>query len=337
MRGSSSWNTTRISFDSCTERHRSSLQRLKHMLCEYTSQEFCRSHAAYRSMKSPDPSILFLSFRFGRTFRRMNLLAWKHIPGLQFPLEDQTMLHTARLHALTMEKVLVQIRHLSLSSRNPLAHISISLHFRSIVEPNLWVESICWEVCQSLWPKSTASDLSSAEFLVHLRPWLCRRVVHRSKLLHMLLEMSGQSSAKLLRWHQISDRSLHELSKVLATRAFFGTFFIINWFQWKRCRWSSLKVIFIHLVRQAIVVCDRGCFLISLGWDLLNSNSDPAFECLEHQFRVLLPPLMLFGSYLTKHLDMFCIHRCVTSLDQESRECVWRTILSITFVYRGFM
>ena len=38
------------------------------------------------------------------------------------------MLHTAIVHALTMEKVSAQIRHLSLSSRNPSAHISISLH-----------------------------------------------------------------------------------------------------------------------------------------------------------------------------------------------------------------
>ena len=36
--------------------------------------------------------------------------------------------------------------------------------------------------------------------------------------------------------------------------------FIIDWFQLMRCRWSSLKVIFLHLVRQAIVVCHRGCF-----------------------------------------------------------------------------
>ena len=44
-----------------------------------------RSHAAHQLMKSPDPSITFLSFR------RLSG------QGLQFPLEDRTMLRTAQV------------------------------------------------------------------------------------------------------------------------------------------------------------------------------------------------------------------------------------------------
>ena len=61
-------------------------------------------------------------------------------------------------------------------------------------------------------------------------------------------------------------------------------------------------------------------FLISSGWDLLNSNSGPAVVCPDlQQFRVSPPPLMLFGGYLPRHLDTSCMYECVTSLDQESR------------------
>ena len=59
-------------------------------------------------------------------------------------------------------------------------------------------------------------------------------------------------------------------------------------------------------------------FWTSSGWDLLNSNSAPAVVCPDLQFHVSPPPLMLFGGSRPRHLDMSCIHECVTSPNQES-------------------
>ena len=53
---SSTWDTTRVSFDSCTNRHLSSLPRFKtNLLCQYSRHKFCEisagcSHAIHRAM-----------------------------------------------------------------------------------------------------------------------------------------------------------------------------------------------------------------------------------------------------------------------------------------------
>ena len=143
MRGSSTWDTTLVSFDSCTNRHRSNLQRLNPM-CSVSIpvRNYVKSRLAVR--------MPFIAHEVSRSIRHVLVFSGgranisqdesacsKAYTGLQFPLEDRTILHTAIVHALTMEKVLVQLSRLSLSSRNPSAHISISLHSPSIIEPNL--------------------------------------------------------------------------------------------------------------------------------------------------------------------------------------------------------
>ena len=66
MRGSSTWDTT-VSFDSCTNRHRSGFTAFEsHVLCEipvrHSVKSLC-SHAIHRTMLSPNPTIGILSFR----------------------------------------------------------------------------------------------------------------------------------------------------------------------------------------------------------------------------------------------------------------------------------
>ena len=140
MRGSSTWDTTRVSFDSCTNRHRSSLPRLKPICSVSTpARNSAKSRLAVRLPFIAPCSLQIHPSRSCPFGGRANISqrVCLHTPGLRFPLEDRTMLRTAMVHALTKEMGLAQMRHLSLSSRNPSAHISTSLHSTLIVEPDL--------------------------------------------------------------------------------------------------------------------------------------------------------------------------------------------------------
>ena len=141
----------------------------------------CRS--SHREVSKSIHRVLVLS-EVERTFHRMSLLAWEHT---QSPFSTRRSNHAAYSNSPRTDNgdgVGAKTSSLTVV----LVHISISLHHPSIVEPNLWAESICWEVCQSPWPRSTAADLSSAGILVHHWPWLCQRAVRLSRPLHRSLE-----------------------------------------------------------------------------------------------------------------------------------------------------
>ena len=81
LRGSSTWDTTRVSFDSCTNRHRSSLPRFKPMCSVSTpARNSVKSRLAVR-MPFIAPCSLQIHpsrscpFGVGRKFHRMSLLA----------------------------------------------------------------------------------------------------------------------------------------------------------------------------------------------------------------------------------------------------------------------
>ena len=230
-----------------------------------------------------------------RTFHRMSLHAWKHTPGLQFPLEDRTMLHTAIVHALTMEMGFARIRHLSLSSRNPSAHISTSLPSPSIVEPNLWAEPICWEVCQS----PLTQEYSCRSFIC----WISRSspaltlsagspsIKAPSYVARIARSAFGQASSLTSNFTPSSPRRMWRT--FLATRAFFDTFSSSTFSSWWDVRWSSLEVILIHWVR-------RGCFWsLRVGicwtrtrvhWSCVRISNNSAFRLLRWCYSAAIFP-----------------------------------------------
>ena len=152
------------------------------------------------------------------------------------------MLHTATVHALTMEMGLARIRHLSLSRRNPSAHISTS------------IDSL----------QSSSPTCDQTRFVGRnvglLDPGVQLQIFH-------LLDFSFISSLDFVGGQSIDQGAFTACSNnqvcvrpsFLFDSCLLRHVFIVDWFQLMRCRWSSLEVI---LIRTRTRV-QRSCVQIS--------------------------------------------------------------------------
>ena len=113
----------------------------------------------------------------------------KHTQGLQFPLEDQTMLRTAKVHTLTMETGLALAK--SFSTHRDLTSLSFIRRAQPVSRIDLSGGILGPGVQLQIFHLLDFSFIASLHF--------CRRDVRRSRHLRSLSESPGQRSAKLSR------------------------------------------------------------------------------------------------------------------------------------------
>ena len=231
-----------------------------------------------------------------------------HTQYLQFPLEDRTMLRTATVHALTMEIGLAQIRHHSLSSRNPSVHIAILLHSPSFT-------------CEQ--DRFVGRNVSLLDPGAQLQIFQLLDFSFIASLDFVGSQSVDQGAFIACSNGQVCEE--HFLPLAPSSTRFHRTMVPVDEM------WLVLFESYPHPSHPpGSRYLSQRLFLTSSGWDQLNSNSGPAFVHLDlQQFRVSPPALMQFGGSRPRHLDTTCIHECVTFPDR--RLTCWASRSSADF------